>query len=108
MTLLAPNRRRYHPRTPAHREDYRKDAADLLGLLAEPAHVVGHSYGAVVALLAATRMPRCVRSLTLVEPPPLPVTHHLPVVLPGAGHFVQRDPRFATTLAAFLDSLPIT
>jgi pimeloyl-ACP methyl ester carboxylesterase len=33
-----------------------------------PAHVVGHSYGAVVALLAAGLRPDLVRSLVLIEP----------------------------------------
>jgi pimeloyl-ACP methyl ester carboxylesterase len=79
-TLLAPNRRGYHPRTPAEHEDYLTDANDVVDLLDEPAHMVGHSYGAVVALVAATQVPHQLRSLTLVEPPPLPDTHHLPVV----------------------------
>jgi pimeloyl-ACP methyl ester carboxylesterase len=79
-TLLAPNRRGYHPRTPALVEDYQADAEDIVELLVEPAHVVGHSYGAVVALAAAARAPDQVRTLTLIEPPPLPGTHHLPYV----------------------------
>ena len=46
------------------------DAVDVSALLeAEPAHLVGHSYGAVVSLLAAARAPRAVRSLTVIEPP---------------------------------------
>jgi pimeloyl-ACP methyl ester carboxylesterase len=49
-------------------EDFEHDAADLCDLLGEPAHVVAHSYGAIGALLAATRRPGAVRSLTLVEP----------------------------------------
>ncbi|HEY5316825.1 MAG TPA: alpha/beta hydrolase [Solirubrobacteraceae bacterium] len=49
-------------------EDFERDADDICGLLAEPAHIVAHSYGAIGALLAATRRPYGVRSLTLVEP----------------------------------------
>jgi len=49
-------------------EDFEHDADDLCELLGERAHVVAHSYGAIGALLAATRRPRAVRSLTLVEP----------------------------------------
>jgi pimeloyl-ACP methyl ester carboxylesterase len=41
----------------------------LLRSLGQPAHVVGHSYGAGVALLAALREPDRIRSLTLIEPP---------------------------------------
>jgi pimeloyl-ACP methyl ester carboxylesterase len=49
-------------------EDFERDADDLCALLRDPAHVVAHSYGAIGALLAATRRPGAVRSLTLVEP----------------------------------------
>ena len=34
----------------------------------EPIHLIGHSFGAVVALRLAAARPECVRSLTLVEP----------------------------------------
>ena len=40
--------------------------AELLG---EGMHLVGHSYGAVISLLAAAERPEAVRSLTVVEPP---------------------------------------
>jgi pimeloyl-ACP methyl ester carboxylesterase len=51
----------------------REDVAHVTALLAglpggAPAHVVGHSYGAFVALLAALAVPSSVRSLTLFEP----------------------------------------
>ena len=40
----------------------------LLQTLPEPAHLVGHSYGAATALHVALRSPAAVRSLALVEP----------------------------------------
>jgi pimeloyl-ACP methyl ester carboxylesterase len=49
-------------------EDFEHDADDLCDLLVRPAHVIAHSYGALSALLAATRRPGAVRSLTLIEP----------------------------------------
>ena len=49
--------------------DWEADAADLGAPLHEPAHLVGHSYGGVSALMAAARYPEGVRSLTVVEPP---------------------------------------
>jgi pimeloyl-ACP methyl ester carboxylesterase len=55
------------PDTP--RVDFERDADDLVALLGEPMHVVGHSYGGVAALLAAARVPERVRSLTVIEPP---------------------------------------
>lgn len=50
------------------------DARDCLAVLdaldVGPAHVIGVSYSAAVALELATRGPAAVRSLTIVEPPP--------------------------------------
>ena len=49
------------------------DADDLAMLIEQlqlgPVHLVGHSYGAVGALLFATENPELVRTLTLSEPP---------------------------------------
>jgi pimeloyl-ACP methyl ester carboxylesterase len=42
--------------------------AALLDLLGKPAHVVGHSYGGAVALQFASRHPRYLKTLTLIEP----------------------------------------
>jgi pimeloyl-ACP methyl ester carboxylesterase len=74
--LVAPNRRGYHPRTPASREDFCADTVDILQLCGRPVHLVGHSYGAIVALLAAAEAPGTIKSLTVLEPPPLPSVHH--------------------------------
>ena len=71
--------RRYHWPNPPIPEngEYRlhEHADDLLALLdeldARPAHLVGHSYGGVVCLVAAMRAPQLVRSLVLEEPPVL-------------------------------------
>ena len=51
--------------------DFVVDAEDLESLFPGGAHLVGHSYGGVAALLAAARMPDSVRSLTVIEPPAL-------------------------------------
>jgi pimeloyl-ACP methyl ester carboxylesterase len=47
---------------------FRDDVARLAGLLAEPAHVVGHSYGGLLALQLALARPELVRSLAVYEP----------------------------------------
>lgn len=52
----------------AFASDYGIDADDIAGLLGDGAHLVGHSYGGVAAMLAAARRPEAVRSLTLIEP----------------------------------------
>jgi pimeloyl-ACP methyl ester carboxylesterase len=67
--LSVVDRRGYFPNPPADGEDFEVDAADIAELLGAGVHLVGHSYGGVVALLAAARRPRAVRSLTVIEPP---------------------------------------
>jgi pimeloyl-ACP methyl ester carboxylesterase len=42
--------------------------AQLLGSLGSPGHVVGHSYGGLIALLASLAAPSSVRSLALYDP----------------------------------------
>jgi pimeloyl-ACP methyl ester carboxylesterase len=70
-TLAFVHRRGYPPSPePADgRQDFDVDAADLAPLLDARPHVVAHSYGVLGALIAATRRPAQVRSLTLIEPP---------------------------------------
>lgn len=51
------------------RVDFEEDAHDVASLLDEPAHLVGHSYGGIVCLLAAAIRANGVRSLTAIEPP---------------------------------------
>lgn len=62
------------------RVDFDLDADDIAALLGDGAHLVGHSYGGVVALLAATRQPGLVRSLTVIEPPLFAVAPDAPAV----------------------------
>lgn len=61
-------------------------AADCAGLLKAlgvgPAHVVGHSYGGVIALQVAVDWPDLVRSLALLEPSPL-------FLVPGVQAFME-------------------
>lgn len=73
--------RRGFGRSPdAPREDFEQDARDLLELLAEPAHVVAHSYGAVGSLLAAAERPGAIRTLALIEPGTLTLARGRPEV----------------------------
>ena len=59
-----------HARTPSRGpEDMDVDAVWVAEMLAESSHLVGHSYGGLVAMAAAARRPQAVRSLTLVEAP---------------------------------------
>ena len=67
--LVFPHRPGYGGSPANGREDFEADAPLIAGLLDEGAHLVGHSYGAIIALFAAALRPRAVWSLTLIEPP---------------------------------------
>jgi pimeloyl-ACP methyl ester carboxylesterase len=77
--LIVPDRRSYGD-SPDGDGDFERDAEDVAELLAEGAHLVGNSYGGVVALLAAAKRPDAVRSLTVVEPPALGLVRRLDAV----------------------------
>ena len=66
--LVVLSRRGYVPNPPAPLSDYELDASDVAATLGDGAHLVGHSYGGLVAMLAAARRPDAVRSLCLLEP----------------------------------------
>jgi pimeloyl-ACP methyl ester carboxylesterase len=71
--------------------DFADDAEDVAALLDDPAHLLGHSYGGIVCLLAAARRPEGVRSLTVIEPPAFALARGHPAVeevIDGIGsHF---------------------
>jgi pimeloyl-ACP methyl ester carboxylesterase len=70
-TLALMHRRGYppSPSPPDGRQDFEVDAVDVASLLAGRPHVVAHSYGVLGTVIAATRRPAQIRSLTLIEPP---------------------------------------
>jgi len=74
------DRRGFGATPPDGRVDFDRDANDVAALLPDRAHLVGHSYGGVVCLLAAARTPGALRSLTVIEPPALAVARGTPVV----------------------------
>src|SRR5579885_866854 len=74
--VIAYSRRHHWPngldaRSTAYRAtEHRDDLADVIRAFgAAPAHIVGASYGGVIALLLAATQPALVRSLVLGEPP---------------------------------------
>jgi pimeloyl-ACP methyl ester carboxylesterase len=78
--LVVPNRGGYPPNPPLERIDFEQQADELAPLLEEGAHLAGHSYGGVIALLMAARRPGSVRSLTVSEPPAFDVACGRPEV----------------------------
>jgi pimeloyl-ACP methyl ester carboxylesterase len=67
--LLIAHRRGYGRALPRTESGFETDIADLIALLGGGAHLVGFSYGGVIALLAAARRPELIRSLAVIEPP---------------------------------------
>jgi pimeloyl-ACP methyl ester carboxylesterase len=67
--------------SPGRPDDAVADAEWVVELLGDEAHLVGHSFGGVVALAAAARRPEALQSLTLIEPALLGLAANNPVVL---------------------------
>jgi pimeloyl-ACP methyl ester carboxylesterase len=78
--LLLVDRRGFGASPADGRVDFERDAGDVAELLGDGAHLVGHSYGGVVSLLAAAQRPEAVRSLVLIEPPAFGVARGDPAV----------------------------
>jgi pimeloyl-ACP methyl ester carboxylesterase len=88
--LLFVDRKGYGASPPAERLDFDSQAADIVEALSDGAHLVGHSYGGLLSLLAAALRPAAVRSLTVIEPPALSVARSDPAV----EEFVSRLERW--------------
>lgn len=107
-TLVLPSRRGFAPNPPIDCSDYEVDADDIADLLGDGAHLVGHSSGGLVALLAAARRPEAVRSLCLLEPAAFALVRGDPDLEAGFEEHKHRirtltDPR--DFLVAFLGAL---
>ncbi len=59
----------FPPHADVDRVDFEEHAALLAAALPAGVHLVGHSYGGLISLLAAAVVPGRVRSLTVIEPP---------------------------------------
>jgi pimeloyl-ACP methyl ester carboxylesterase len=79
-TLVVPDRPGAPPNPPVEHVDFEDHAELLAPLLGAGAHVVGHSYGGVIALFLAGRNARLVHSLTLLEPPAFGLASGVPEV----------------------------
>ena len=78
--LVVLDRPGFPPNPPVERVDFEEDAQLVSGLLEPGDHLVGHSYGGVISLLAAASSPELVRSLTVIEPPATRVALDEPTV----------------------------
>ena len=94
----------YPPGPPLERIDFEVQADEVAAELREGDHLVGHSYGGVVSLLAAARGP-VLASLTVSEPPAFGVARGVPAVeefLDQIRPFREADPSPREYLAFFL------
>jgi pimeloyl-ACP methyl ester carboxylesterase len=93
FTLVVSTRSGYPPNPPLESIDFNDQARELGEVLEPDDHLVAHSYGAVVSLLAAARAP--IASLTVVEPPALGVARGHPAVEAFIANFedAPSDPR---------------
>ena len=66
--LVVFDRRGYGRSPAADGEDLLRDGEDIAGLMGDGAHLVGHSYGGLGAMVAAARRPEATLSLVLLEP----------------------------------------
>jgi pimeloyl-ACP methyl ester carboxylesterase len=89
---------------PVDRVDFAADARLLVEFLdqsqhrwgVDRVHLVGHSYGGVICLLAAATRPEALRSLTVIEPPAFGVAAGQPAVddlVAGLKHHWREGPR---------------
>ena len=84
--IVAPNRRGFPPGPDVQHVDFEDEAVWLERFLEPGTHLVGHSYGGVISLLAAARHPELLRSLTVIEPPAFGVARGIP----AADEFMAR------------------
>jgi len=78
--LVVLDRPGFPPNPPVERVDFESDGAFVADLLQPGDHLVGHSYGGIVSLLASARRPETLRSLTVIEPPATRVAAGIPAV----------------------------
>jgi len=84
--IVAPNRRGFPPGPDVEHVDFEDEAVWLERFLEPGTHLVGHSYGGVIALIAAARYAHFLRSLTVIEPPAFGVAQGIP----AADEFMSR------------------
>jgi len=86
----------FPPNPPVTRVDFERDAGWLCEQMRLGDHLVGHSYGGVIALLAAALAGDGVRSLTVIEPPCTRVAPEDPAIaafVRGGTELWQHGPR---------------
>jgi len=86
FATVIPNRRGFPPGPDVERVDFEDEAVWLEQFVEPGTHLIGHSYGGVIALLTAARHPDQFRSLTVIEPPAFGIARGRA----GVDDFVER------------------
>jgi pimeloyl-ACP methyl ester carboxylesterase len=90
--LVVVHRGGYPPNPPAERIDFEEQATELAEIVEPGDHLVGHSYGGVVSLLAAARRVEELRSLAVIEPPAFGLARGHPAVEAFIGDVEAFEP----------------
>ena len=109
--LVVPHRGGYPPNPPLDRIDFDHQAVELAELVEPGTHLVGHSYGGVIALIMAGRISDRLRSLTVVEPPALGLVRGIPAaeaVISELQEIAQADDDPRSQLVAFMRAVGST
>jgi len=106
-TLVLVTRPGFADDDPVERVDYERDAQFLGELLRPGDHLVGHSYGGVVSLLAAAARDD-LRSLTVVEPPAFALTPETPGLADVKRLYANPPADLREHLGRFLEALGST
>jgi pimeloyl-ACP methyl ester carboxylesterase len=102
FTLVVVDRPGYAPNPPLQRIDFEQQAAEVAELLEKDDHLVAHSYGGVVSLLAAALRPELLRSLTVAEPPAFGLARAHPAVEDFLARFYEAPTEPRAYLEFFL------
>ena len=97
--LVTPDRPGFPPGPPVARVDFEAEVPWLASLVRRGDHLVGQSYGGVVALLAARQL--SLASLTVIEPPAFGVARGHPAVEEFLAHFEAGAPKDARAYLEF-------
>ncbi len=111
--LVVPHRPGYPPNPPFEGIDFAAQAAAVAELIEPGTHLVGHSYGGVISMLAGALVPERLASLTVIEPPAFRVVRGQPAVeeLIGRLEPIFADPdlpprEFFVQFAAIVGATP--
>lgn len=99
--------RRFHAPNPpipeSEPDDIQQHVDDLAGLIqaldAEPAHIVGHSWGALIALILALQKPYLCRSLFLIEAPTVSLHLDMPPKIHALIKLFLTSPKLSFAIA---------